>query len=360
MGLSGIARKYRPTFLIGPTNSANQANDWARSLNAVGAHTTSLRISSDPASEWFTTDLSIDREAWLKLPRRVELVQNVAQTTDIVLFESLRPMFRIENLRDGSHQVIEDIDLMLSIGKKVGAIFHGSDIRDVDAHAARYEFSPFNSGRPEIEDLRKRSSENRAILPLLRERKIPLFVSTRDLLREIPDANWLPIVIDFEKYHRVAIESPIFSAEKIRVLYLPSRSWLKSAEIILPVVEKLHSLGVIEFINPGPVPHDEIPAMLAEADVIIDQMMGVIGVFAVEALAAGRLVMTFMDTATPDDVISQLNSVVNINPSNLESEIRRVANERPQPIGGVEFAKRWHDGSESARVIGKAFGWKFD
>ena len=357
-GLPSLARKLRPSFLIGPTNSANQGNEWSRALSRVGAKSSSLRISSDPVSEWFTTDLSIDRESWLKLPERIALVQRVASTADVVLFESLRPMFRIENVRDGSHQVLEDLELMRTIGKKVGVIFHGSDIRDVDAHASRYSFSPFNTQRPEIEDLRKRSNENRGALPILRKKKIPIFVSTRDLLREVPDAHWLPVVIDYEKFNRVAVESPIFPTDALRVLYLPSRSWLKSAEIILPILEKLDTEGVIDFIKPAPVPHDQIPEMLAQADLVIDQMMGVIGVFAVEALAAGRRVMSFIDTSDGEDVITSSTPVININPSNLESEIRRVASERPRPTEGPAFAHKWHDGRESARVIGQAFGWK--
>lgn len=347
----------RPRFLIGPTNSANQGTEWSQSLTRSGAASQSLRISSDPSSEWFSTDLAISREEWLKFPTRQKLAEMVARTKDIVLFESLRPMFRLENIRNGDHQVLEDLDLIKHIGKCVGVIFHGSDIRDVDAHAARSTFSPFKSSAPEIDDLRKRSNENRALLPIIRKKKIPIFVSTQDLLIEIPDAIWLPVVIDFAKFNKVAQSSPMYSQEKLRVLYLPSRSWLKSADLIIPVLEKLHIEGVIEFIKPAPVPHDEVPSMLAQADVVIDQFLGVVGVFPIEALAAGRLVMTHVDRGMHP--LSPLPaSIINITPQSLEAEIRNVASNRPLPVGGVEFAKQWHDGRASARIIGEAFGWK--
>ena len=108
------------------------------------------------------------------------------------------------------------------------------------------------------------------------------------------------------------------------------------------------------------MPHDEIPQVIAQADLIIDQMMGVIGVFAIESLAAGRLVMSFIDAdhgaGTPDEITSAA-PIISINPFNLEPEVRRVANERPH-ADGRDFARRWHDGSESIRVLGAAFGWR--
>ena len=359
--LNSIAPKVgvlpRPRFLIGPTNSANQGSEWSRSLTKNGAASQSLRISSDPVSEWFITDLAISREEWLKFPTRQKLAEMVARTKDVVLFESLRPMFRLENIRNGEHQALEDIELIKHIGKRVGVIFHGSDIRDVDAHAARTTFSPFNSSATEITDLRKRSNENRALLPILRNKKIPIFVSTQDLFHEVPDAIWLPVVVDFVKFNKVAQTSPIYSQEKLRVLYLPSRSWLKSADLITPVLEKLHNEGVIEFIKPAPVPHDEVPSMLAQADVVIDQFLGALGVFAIEALAAGRLAMTYLEEGANSRTPLPA-SIINMTPQSIESEIRSVALNRPLPAGGVEFAKQWHDGTASARIIGQAFGWK--
>lgn len=355
----GLPRKLSKTaFLIGPTNSANQGREWTRALIQSGAQAESLRISSDPGAEWFTTDISIAREDWLKFPRRLELARHVAKSKDIVLFESLRPMFRLENIRNGEHQVLEDIDLMQKIGKKVGVIFHGSDIRDVDAHAARSPFSPFRSGKPEIEDLRKRSNENRDILPTLRTKRIPLFVSTLDLLHEIPDAHWLPVVIDFEAFNKVAKSNPVYSGAKLRVLYLPSRSWLKSAELIVPVLEKLQSEGIIEFIYPAPVPHDQIPELLKDADLVIDQYLGVIGVLPIEALAAGRLVMSYVPEDYSHAGVQEI-PIISITPDTLESEIRRVAMEKPLPTGGVEFAQKWHDGRMSASVLKKVFRARF-
>ena len=362
LGVGPLARRLpsgkfsflpRLRFLIGPTNSANQGVEWAGALNRAGFKAQSLRISTDPSAEWFTTDIAISREEWLKQPVRSALAQRFATQSDVLLLESLSPIFRLENARDGRHQVLEDIELARRIGKKVGVIFHGSDIRDVDQHAARIPFSPFASDRPEVAELRSRVAANKAILPALQKMGVPLFVSTPDLLKDVPSAQWLPVVVDFPKFSAVAESSPIHSSAKLRVLYLPSQSWLKSSEIITPVLEKLSSENVIEWVTSPQLSHDEIPALLAKVDLVVDQLFGATGVFTAEALAAGRLVMGYLEERS-----SHSAPIITVTPESLEAAIREVAAERPSASGGVEFVQRWHDGRESATVIAHAFGWR--
>lgn len=336
-------------FLIGPTNSANQASAWSKALSLTGRSAKSLRISTDPVAEWFSTDFSFGSDEWRKSQIRRKFEEFVAKEVDIILFESCRPIFRPRDTKDENNLTLQDFDFSKRIGKKCGIIFHGSDIRDVDAHSARIEFSPFLTERPELEAVRSRSAENRALLPEIRSRKIPIFVSTKDLLLEVPDAKWLPIAIDFPRFASVSKSAPLYTSSKLRVLYLPSRSWLKSAEIIEPILQKLATEGVIEYINPGTVKHNEVPDLLAKADLVIDQFLGVVGVFPIEALASGRLVMSHIPNNSSDAPI------INITPSTLESEIRKVVEHRPNPTDGVEYAETWHDGRASVKVITEAF-----
>jgi hypothetical protein len=237
-------------------------------------------------------------------------------------------------------------------------IFHGSDIRDTVAHAARNPFSPFHNESEELQKMRIRTAQNAALLPLLREMKIPIFVTTQDLLLDLPDAHWLPVTIDFDRFFQVGAKSPIFSdpEAKLRVLFLPSRPWLKSADLIEPVLIKLREEGVISYhsyISSGEfLKHSEIPTVMAEVDLVIDQYLGVVGVFPLEALAAGRLVMSFLPPEAGEVPI------INITPETLEIEIRRIAITRPRPVAGVEYVKRWHDGRESLLALAEVFGFR--
>ena len=188
--------------------------------------------------------------------------------------------------------------------------------------------------------------------------KIPIFVTTPDLLVDVPDAHWLPVTIDFDRFLHIAITAPIFPdpKAKLRVLFLPSRPWLKSAALIEPVLIKLREEGVISYHSyisgAESLRHSEIPTAMAAVDLVIDQYLGVVGVLPLEALAAGRLVMSFIPPEAGDIPI------INITPNTLESEIRRVAATRPRAEVGVEYVKKWHDGRESLSVLAKVFGFR--
>ena len=154
------------------------------------------------------------------------------------------------------------------------------------------------------------------------------------------------------------MESPIYPDPQapLRVLFLPSRSWLKSADLIEPVLLRLRDEGVISYhsyLAAGEsLTHDAVPNAIAQADLVIDQFLGVIGVFPIEALAAGRLVMSYVPEEAGEFPI------INITPDTLESEIRRVARDKPRPKAGIDYAREWHDGRESLLALAEVFGFK--
>lgn len=348
---SQAAFKGQSRVLIGPTNSANQASEWANALRHSGVAAKSLRISIEPGLEWFTTDLEIKHEDRISEDFRVALANSELVPASALLLESLRPIFGFRK-RKGFTQTdaIDDLLLARRMGKRVGAIFHGSDIRDVDNHAANNSFSPFHQERPEVADLRARATVNRKHIAQLQNFGIPIFVTTLDLFHEVPDAIWLPPVIDIDKFVEVR-NAPLYTSEKLRVLYLPSKSWIKSSELILPILEKLASEGVIEFENHvanGAVKHDQVPDLLAKADVVVDQFLGVVGVFPLEVLAAGRHLLTYVPENYPSDMTPPHHQIT---PDSLEQVLRDLAANRPQPEDGLDLVRKWHDGNYSREVL---------
>ena len=204
------ARKKRPfSLLIGPTNSAGQAHQWAGALSRRGLPAQSLRISNDPENEWFASDLSIPRLEWTALDGRVALAKRIVANFDAVLIESMRPLFSLHTLRDYSaSQTFEDIHLLKQSKVKAGIVFHGSDIRDTQAHARREKFSPYREHSPELEVLQVRAREFRNAGREALKRGIPVFVTTPDLLLDIPHARWLPIAIDVSHHIVLIIKLP--------------------------------------------------------------------------------------------------------------------------------------------------------
>ncbi len=344
-------RKVPTQVLIGPANSAGQASALVKAISKrAGIPGKSMRILSG-ANELFDADLKLDRKAWITWSSRVDRGLNVIKNYSHIYLESLNPIFGLKSHNgftalDGA----KDLLLYKRLDKKVGAIFHGSDIRDVDRHMASNPFSPFKNGGDDLIKLRKRSSDNRSAIPFLSKKGIPVFVTTPDLFADAPGAIWLPVVIDVDKYREIANSKPAFkSGGPVKVLYLPSSSWIKSAEIIEPVLDKLHKEGVIERIYSDSVSNSQVPDLISKADVVIDQYLGVIGVFALEAMAAGRMVLTYLHEefyqSAPKPQVTQ------ITPDTLEHVLRNLKVDQEQIRSGLEFVETWHNGIKSSEIL---------
>jgi hypothetical protein len=345
-------RNTAPNYLIGPTNSAGQADQWARILRASGDKAKSLRVVSDLA-EFFEADIKIPRQDLVTWSGRFQLGKRIFSEFNIFCLESLRPILGLRN--DGrnlsAENAISDLKLLKRAKIKTAVIFHGSDIRDTDYHVKLNSFSPFRDAGNDFTAVKEKAIANRAVLPTLLKTGIPIFVTTPDLFHEVPSAKWLPVTIDYEKFNDVAINHPAFShSGPPKILYLPSKGWIKSKGIIEPVLAKLDEEKVIDWLKVGAVPHAKVPDLMAQADVVIDRLDGVVGVFACEAMAAGRLVLAHLASWAYENA-EVIPPVINITPENLEEVLRNISMKQELISEARAYAKQYHDGEESAKRL---------
>jgi hypothetical protein len=338
-------------IFIGPANSAGQATLWAKFLTEAGTPADSMRITNN-SLELFDSTLKIERLTWIQWKRRVQFGQEIASEYGTVFIESLRPLFAYKTVRTfTAARAVDDLLLLRKAKKKVAVIFHGSDIRDVDYQASINPFSPYNNASAELDAVKARAAEARAELPRLRKAKVPLFVTTPDLLHDVPGAQWLPVCIDVPLFSTIADSQPAFAhGGAPRILYLPSKSWVKSAEIIEPILEKLDREGVIQLIRTERVPHSELPGLLAQCDALVDQFIGVVGALALEAMAAGRLVLTHIDVEAYAKV-AQRPPVLTISPTTLETVLRNLQPDSSMITAARDFVAANHDGKRSAELL---------
>ena len=354
------AAKVRPfSVLIGPTNSAGQATLWATALSKSGWIAQSLRISNDPSTEWFNADVEIPRLEWTTSQGRLELAKKIASQYDAVLIESMRPLFSLHSKRDyTAMRTFDDIKLLKKARVKSAIVFHGSDIRDTLSHAKREPFSPYRHSSPELEQLQIRAAEFRAAGRKAFWSRIPVFVTTPDLLLDMPRARWLPITIDVETFAIAGEARPCWSTPgPPMVLFQPSKGWLKSADLVSPILDKLNSEGVIELLEAQPVKHEHMAVKISEADIVIDRFDGIAGVASIEALAAKRIVIANLANWAYKAAES-VPPLVHATPETLESVLREIGAKREKYgndfDAGLEYAKKWHDGRESGVRIIKA------
>ena len=84
----------------------------------------------------------------------------------------------------------------------------------------------------------------------------------------------------------------MLTRDRIKVVHAPTNPNLKGTIDVAPIARRLHDEGVIEYVEITGIPNDRMPAVFADADVVLDQFRtGDYGVGACETMASGRIVL---------------------------------------------------------------------
>ncbi|MEU1688742.1 hypothetical protein [Micromonospora sp. NPDC005707] len=341
-------------FAVGPANYAGQAHQWARAVQRVfGVPAVAFAFPDRLPFQRGGFRFPVDR----RLPhhRVVPGWGRVAWTRHRVLrgvthlaVDAFLPVYG----RPGLVHIDADYDRLRRDGLAVALISHGTDLRDPEAHIRRHPFSYYASA-PQgwVATTADRARQNRQIA---RELGAPLFVSTPDLLLDAGWATWLPVSIDPVVW---AADGPALRDRVPTVLHRPSRTSppIKGTEIIEPVLLDLARRGRIRYLNPGLVPNEAMPELIARADVVVDQILtGSYGVAAVEAMAAGRLVVGYVGEETTA-VMPEPPPIVNAPPATFADVMAGIVDDRERYAGlaaqGPGFVRRWHDGTAAAEAL---------
>jgi glycosyltransferase involved in cell wall biosynthesis len=169
-------------------------------------------------------------------------------------------------------------------------------------------------------------------------------VSSYDAIRWVPHANVILPGIEVAK-----IEPAIPSAEKKRpvIVHAPSSRRRKGTEHVVAAVEGLDAdLRVVEGLT-----HDEAFELYREADIVVDQLnAGWYGVFAIECLALGKPVVTFLhDEAVrrTEEAYGVEVPLVSVTAETLRERLRPLVEDAAlrHQIGAASraYAERLHD-----------------
>lgn len=334
-------RASPPALGIGPLNTAGQAVAWTNAVNSrLGVPALSF-ASAGPISR----------------RRKGENFKDAPHVS--MPHPRLAPTWyrawRLRQALGSSTRVIAESFMDLPGREAHAFVAHGSDVRDPDVHMARLEHSYFREAEPRwVDHFRTTTAENR-----IRARQLPTFVSTPDLLLDIPEATWLPLATDVKSWRT---NRPVLQRDVPVVLHMPSkrRPPIKGTEHIDRFLSELHDAGRIEYVSPLAVSHAEVRNLVWQSDVVVDQIMtGSYGVAAVEALAAGRLVIGNVH-ADVRQLMIEAPPIVDASPRSLRDVMDQVLEERQRFSAlageGPPYASRWHGGDESASVLGGFLG----
>ncbi|MDO5710689.1 MAG: glycosyltransferase, partial [Micrococcales bacterium] len=334
---------------VAPTNSAGQGRLWAQALErhveGVGARNMGVvREIRFPADQEVAPEIYRDPR-WQKEQERY-----VLEGYTHVLIEAERPIFGTRHGRTCEFE----LPRLRRAGITVGLISHGSDLRIPSQHLTRHPYSPFDDPSDELTGKLEVGARRNA--RILREAEGPVFVSTPDLLDYTPNARWCPTVVDPDGW---SPEYPLLRRAVPRVVHIPSNGRLKGTEYVDAALRPLHDAGLIEYRSLRALTHEEVRAEYEEADVVVDQLvLGLYGVAAIEAMAAGRYVVAYLGDVVRERVRQASGLQVPIaeaDPDTLADVIATVLADREAArafaAGGPAYVRRVHDGRFSARVL---------
>ncbi len=337
---------------IGPANFAEQGYAWARALERAVPDLAAVSMAPVRGGQGysFRVDLPVPYPVYAA-SRRWQLGQRAAvDEFSHVVAEAGRPLFpRL----DGGDAFAEARRLR-SKGLGVAIMFHGSEIRSPERHAASSPWSPYRDETwADVPRLAQLAAAN---LRGARELGAPVLVSTCGLLLDVPEARWCPVVVEPTEWRT---DAPVLERARPVVVHAPSHGVIKGTALVEPVLHALHGEGLIEYRPVSGVPHSAMAAVYADADVVLDQFrLGDYGVAACEAMAAGRVVVGHVDQQVRAGARAAAGvdlPIVEATSDTLEAVLRQVVGER-EPYralasAGRRFVESFHDGTRSAQVL---------
>lgn len=341
---------------IGPANFAGQADAWARAIRVRGGVSAfSFANASLPARlerrpGWqFSVDRRIPHHR-LTVPglRRWAVNHRLGRELTHLCIDGFLSLYRRQD-RPLERSEIAELSRRYA---GVGIISHGTDTRDPEIHMQRLPESYFKLWGPQQRRaVAARAAHNRA---LAEQHRGPVFVSTPDLLIDLPGARWLPVVVEPDQW-RAGVPAEL--RRRPRVLHLPSQRKppIKGTRDIDEILTRMDEQGLVEYVSPHSVPHHLVPGLVGSVDIVIDQIRsGFYGVAAVEAMAVGRLVIGHV-AEDVRNLMPEPPPIVDATPTTLQSVLDEVL-EAPERLvhaaaSGPAFVQRWHDGAASALAL---------
>lgn len=339
--------------LIAPVNYSGQGRAWSAAIEHADPSIAVRNMAIDvPGGFSFESDLLVPVSVYHndRLWQQQQFDAVAAHATH-VLVEAEEPLFGRMMRRDVRNQ----IEALLAHNVNVAFMAHGTDIRLPSRHINRTPWSLYNDPSVYTPRLEYLAKNNRGVLDQFGG---PCFVSTPDLLVDVCNGIWCPVVVDVSRW-QAPERTKYPSAGKLRVVHAPSASVNKGTPLVLPLLRRLHDERVIEFSLVSGVASKDMPAVFHNADVVLDQFRaGSYGVAACEAMAAGAVVVGHVIDDVRDAVRKATGTelpVIEATPDTLEQVLRGLAADRERldyiRDAGVEFVSEVHDGRLSAHVL---------
>ena len=346
-------------LLIAPNNYAGQAYQWAQAANTLPGVSAVNLVRTVPGTGF--SHLA-DFEVKDNVARRSSIWANrqgraMADQFTHVLLEGARLPYQ----GDGLGTTEDYVRAWQEQGLKVGLLWHGSDIRLPRMHLELEPHSPFHNYDRAYRHREATASRNTEVANSL---GIDEFVSTLDLLKYRPDATWLPRVVDSKRWDAPGTN---WDGRIPTVLHIPSNPTLKGTESIRSVMSRIEREGIATYKEVQNVPARDMPCLVADSDIVIDQLnMGLYGVASIEAMLSRKMAIAHVWDSTRESLVERTGfhlPVVEADPNSLYTVVKRIVQDPDAALrrgeDGRSFALGVHSLNAAATALAPFLGVRY-
>ncbi|MFG3599767.1 glycosyl transferase family 1 [Micromonospora chersina] len=332
---------------LGTANYAGQLSALAVAITAARADVgIELVMAKPPATYRYPADRYVHYPNEHRLDVQMEQARRVLGWYTHLIVDAFRPVLGRVNGDD----ISADLPALRRARLKVALLAHGSEIRHPGAHLERHAESAFRDAPDDLrEQLTTVTERNRRTAE---ESGLPTFVTTPDLLDDLPFATWAPLIVDVDAW---ACDRPVLERARPVVLHAPSKRWTKGTDRLLPQLQELHDRRIIELRLVEGLPHSEMRRLVQDSDIVVDQLvMGSYGTFSCEGMAAGKVVVAYVSEG-PHRAVGVQPPIANATPSTLVKTIESLLDDRRAAVAlaaeGARYVRDHHDGRRTAEAF---------
>ncbi|SCL55217.1 glycosyltransferase [Micromonospora chersina] len=332
---------------MGTANYAGQLSALAVAITTARADVgIELVMAKPPATYRYPADRYVHYPSEHRLDVQMEQARRVLGWYTHLIVDAFRPVLG----RGNGDDIAADLPALRRARLKVALLAHGSEIRHPGAHLERHAESAFRDAPEELrERLTTVAERNRRTAE---ESGLPFFVTTPDLLDDVPFATWAPLIVDVDGW---ACDRPVLERARPVVLHAPSKRWTKGTDRLLPRLQELHDRRIIELRLVEGLPHNEMRRLVQDSDIVVDQLvMGSYGTFSCEGMAAGKVVVAYVSEG-PHRAAGVQPPIANATPSTLVKTIESLLDDRHAAVAlaaeGARYVRDHHDGRRTAEAF---------
>jgi len=335
--------------LHGTYEVAGQGLVLARGLKAIGVDARSFAYKVDWDGR--VSDIVVDLDRAWGLPGRGVMMS--------AAFARWASYFDVFHLHFGTSFLPRrlDVPILSAMGKVIAYHFHGCEVRNRAHMITHHRLATCT----ECDPFCRPAQQKKLLADAVRNADLQFF-STLDLAESVPHGVHLPLAIESDRWIAAGRERPLPFLDRrdgvngpVVIAHAPTNRLIKGTDHVVAAVERLKSefprleLRLIER-----RPWAEMPALLAECDILVDQlMMGWYGLLAIEGMAEGRTVVAYLRTdfaRTRPDL-----PVVSAEPATIQDVLRQLIRDpaRRASLGerGPEYVRRHHDARAVAAIL---------